>query len=336
MILEDADPLLARINFAELKGKSLVVTGATGLLGIWLLACLRCAAGRGTAPAAVHAVVHSDPLPFFRELADAPFIHLAQGNLVDFHFTEKLPPADYIVHAAGYGQPGRFLEKPDWTLMLNTAVTQQLLARLKPGGKFLFVSSAEVYSGLQVPPHKETEIGTTNTTHPRSCYIEGKRGGEAICQAWRTRGVPAKSARLALAYGPGARRGDARVLNSFIEKGLEGKIALMDGGQARRTYCYITDAIEILWRILLDGRDPIYNVGGISRTTIADLARTIGRLVGVPVVFPDQTQALSGAPEDVRLDMAKVENEFGKRDFVPLEEGLKRTVEWQKAFRSMK
>lgn len=194
------------------------------------------------------------------------------------------------------------------------------------------MSTSEVYSGLPNPPYHENQIGTTNTTHPRSCYIEGKRCGEAICNAYRAQGVAAQSARLSLAYGPGTKSTDKRVINNFIFKALNGKIDLLDHGEAKRTYCYISDAVEILWHILLKGKEPIYNVGGNSKITIADLAKKIAAYTGAVVEFPQSlNSAMAGAPEDVSLDMSLVEKEFGKRDYVSLDEGLQRTIAWQRA-----
>jgi nucleoside-diphosphate-sugar epimerase len=208
-----------------------------------------------------------------------------------------------------------------------------LFEHLKVGGQFLFLSTSEVYSGLPNPPYKETQIGTTNTTHPRSCYIEAKRCGEAICNAYRTQGVYASSARLALAYGPGTKFADRRVINVLIERGLkEGKITLQDKGTAKRTYCYVSDAVEILWNIILYGKEPIYNVGGFSRTTIAELAMKIGNILNVPVDFPLNSHELGGAPDDVYLDMGQVNNEFKKYEYISLDNGLAKTIEWQKIY----
>lgn len=335
ILTHDASSVVSRINLSDIKGKSFLLTGASGLIGTCFLTCLKEAGRLGYGPSAVYAIIQSDPRHYFRTIADESFIHLFQGDITNHSFCNRLPMADYIIHAAGHGQPGRFMADPIRTLHLNTSTMLTLFERLNAEGRFLFVSTAEVYSGLQTSPHRESEIGTTNTTHPRSCYIEAKRGGEAICNAWRSRGVKAKAARLALAYGPGVREGDTRALNSFIEQGLKGKISLMDDGSAWRTYCYITDAVEIMWRILFDGCDLIYNVGGKSRTTIANLAKMIGRMLDVPVIFPEKTKALVGAPSDVKLDMAKVENEFSKAEYVEFEMGLKNTIEWQKAFREL-
>jgi len=208
-----------------------------------------------------------------------------------------------------------------------------LLEKLHPGGHFLFISTSELYSGLNSSPFNEDQIGCSNTNHPRSCYIEAKRCGEAICHAARQAGVDAKSARLCLAYGPGTLVGDKRVIYSFIERGLrEKKIQLLDQGNARRTYCYISDAAYMLWRILLEGTEAIYNVGGVSTTTVADLARLIGRSLDVPVIIPDQTQTgLAGAPFDTELDLTRVQKQFGPIRFIDLPTGLATTVDWQRS-----
>jgi len=331
IIEEDAERICRGVDFSDLKGKSVLITGASGLLGIHLIASLRHLSKKGNGPARVIAIVRSNPLPYQTAFFKDSPIELHQGDLTDSQFCAALPKVDYIIHSAGYGQPVRFMQNPIETIQINTSATLSLFERLLPGGKFLFVSTAEVYSGLGSLFHRETEIGTTNTTHPRACYIEAKRCGEAICNSYRSLGVDAKSARLALAYGPGTKPGDKRVLNSFIEKGLNGKINLLDQGLAKRTYCYVTDAVDIIWNILLFGTQPIYNVGGDSRTTIRELAEHIGKILNVPIIFPAESDQLEGAPADVQLDMSLVKAAFGKTDFISFEEGLSRTIDWQSA-----
>ncbi len=336
IIIKDAEKILKKVDLSELEGKSILITGASGLVGTYFLACLKVffennKVGKITA-------ICGNKYPFYlNNLINYPEIEVIVGDLTDYEFRQKLPMADYIVHAAGYGQPGRFMGNPIKTLKLNTETTFCLFDKLKNNGKFLFLSTSEVYSGLTNPPHKESEIGSTNTTHPRSCYIEAKRCGEAICNAYRTKGVRAKSARLSLAYGPGTKPSDLRAINSFIQKAIQGKIELLDHGEAKRTYCYISDAIEIMWKILLFGKEPIYNVGGLSSITIGDLARKIGKHMDVPVVFTKTlSDKISGAPVDVSLDMEKVKNEFGKIEYVSFDEGLSRTIEWQKELYKIK
>lgn len=320
---------MSEIDFSEFHKKTVLITGATGLIGTYLIASLKYLSDIGKVKPSIIVVAHSEPAPYFKELLPKKS-RVIKGDLSDTKFLQKLPKADYIIHAAGYGQPGRFLIDPIKTLKLNTVATYSLLARLKPQGKFLFISTSEVYSGSNKIPYTEDDIGTTTTTHKRACYIEGKRCGEAITLSYRMKGMDTKVARASLIYGPGTKKGDQRALNSFIAKAIDGKIEMLDAGTAKRTYCYIIDAIEMFWNILLFGKDPIYNVGGESKITIADLAKNIGSYLKVPVKIPKTEHTLSGAPEDVWLDLFKVKNEFKKNKFIGFEEGLAKTIEWQK------
>lgn len=331
IILEDAERICRQVDFQGLEGKSVLITGASGLIGHYFLASLKYFSKKTGKKFKTIAIMQSAPPEYFKDFMDYKGAEIFRGDLSDEDFCRSLPKADFIIHAAGYGQPGRFMEDQVKTIKLNTAATFNLFDRLNENGKFLFLSTSEVYSGLTTPPFKEFEIGTTNTIHPRSCYIEAKRCGEAICNAYRAKGVSAKSARLSLAYGPGTKPGDKRVINNFIFKGLSGKIDLIDQGLANRTYCYVSDAVEIMWHILIKGKEPIYNVGGFSKITIGDLAKKIGEYMKAAVIFPENSgNSIIGAPDDVSLDMSKVMTEFNKKEFISLDEGLLRTIEWQK------
>lgn len=235
---------------------------------------------------------------------------------------------DYIIHAAGYGQPARFSEDKIKTIELNTTGTAHLFrCNLKKNGGFLYVSTSEVYSGAK-SPHKETDIGTTTPQHSRACYIEGKRCGEAICMAYKEQGYDAKIARLALAYGPGTKKGDTRVINQFTQSALVDKAIIMkDDGKAVRTYAYVDDVVTQMLNILFHGKEAVYNVGGFSRITIKELAHLIAKKTGSAVMEGDKS--LDGAPEDVGLDLTKYINEFGG-SFTPFEVGLDKTIEYQK------
>lgn len=330
IILQDAQRICDRVNINILRDTTILVTGASGLIGTYILACL-CRFREQGVRVHVYAQHLSEFPPHVAELMLQGGFKDIRASLADFGEYGRLPRADVILHAAGYAQPARFMADPVATIQINTSATIALLNRLKRNGRFLFVSSSEVYSGLKEASLVETDIGLTTPSHPRSAYIEGKRCGEAICNAFRTQAVNAKIARVALAYGPGTRKHDKRALNSFIEEALcQGKIELLDDGAAVRTYCYIADTIELLWQVLLYGKEPIYNIGGRSTITIAELARMIGDITGVTVTSPATQFALAGSPEEVRLDLTRVETEFGKTEYVGLEEGLRATIKWQR------
>ncbi len=330
VIARDAAAICERVKVDALRDKTILVTGASGLLGTYFLATLAHLKQTGM-PLHGSAQVRSEPAPHTAGILQRGGFRCLQANLADPAECASLPAADVIIHAAGYAQPAIFMANPVATFQLNTTATATLLQKLKPGGCFLYLSSSEIYSGLKKSLLSESDIGTTTPLHPRACYIEGKRGGETICNSYRSQGVRAVAARLALAYGPGTRKGDKRALNSFIERALcQGRIELMDAGKAVRTYCYVSDAIELMWQATLHGTQPVYNIGGHSTVTIGELARLIGQIAGVPVSFPQQSAEIAGAPEEVRLDLTRPETEFNKTSYVSLEDGLRATVEWQR------
>jgi nucleoside-diphosphate-sugar epimerase len=331
LIKEDVPLVLAGVPTGLLQGKRILLTGASGVVGVQMLAALHHLLESG-ADFEVTATHLSEPESYLKAWANHPRFHLRQGDLCDQEFLKQLPPADIIIHAAGYGQPGRFLEKPLKTIRLNTDATMALLEKLAPQGHFLFLSTSELYVGLPPENHcREDQIGSTNTNHPRACYIEAKRCGEAIVCAARQAGLNAKSARLALAYGPGVRLGDKRVLYSFIERGLKEKaIRMMDQGAALRTYCYVADAVRMMLRILLEGKEDIYNVGGKGMLSIKEVAEKIGLYLSVPVIMPDTREFMAGAPTAVGLDLSRYEKEFGPIKYIDFDHGLHKTIDWLK------
>lgn len=328
IIEEDICNVYKHIDLSELVDKSILITGATGLIGTYFLFSIKRFIEMGNSIRKLYIVFNNNIPEHLSEFVNYSWIEVLKGDLTDDMFCVQLPKVDYVIHGAGYAQPGKFLANPDKTIKLNTSTTFYLLNKLNPEGKFLFISTSEVYSGSSNIPYKETDIGTTNTLHDRACYIEGKRCGETICNAYRSKGINTKSARLSLAYGPGTRKGDKRALNMFIEEAFEGEIKLFDRGTANRTYCYVSDAVELMWNILLFGPEPIYNVGGHSHTTIFELAELIGKKLDVPVILPDVDEILTGAPLDVYVDMSKTEKEFSKKEYVTLNDGINRTIKW--------
>lgn len=245
--------------------------------------------------------------------------------------TEPLGSADFIIHAAGYAQPVKFLKEPVETLKIHACAVPELVEHwLKPGGRFLYLSSSEVTIGSTNIPHTEDDIGTTSPAHVRSSYIEGKRCGEAFCHAYRSQGVNATIARVSLAYGPGFQKGDERAINTFIRKAIVDKrIDLLDDGQARRTFGFIDDVVEMLLTVWAYGTQPIYNVSGVSGTSILGLARLIAETCGdVEVTAPQKQDGVPGGPADVRLDLTRYDREFGLPEFVPLDIGLARTIDY--------
>ena len=328
MLLSDSKSTCENIDFSQLNGKKIIITGASGLVGVHLLSSLLYLKQKYNYRFFVLALINSEPEEWFKELIDVGDFSYMRGDLSDVNFIDRLPNVDYIIHAATYGQPMRFMQDQVKTISLNTSTTIALINRLKPNGKFLFISSSEVYSGLQKELYEESDIGTTSPNHPRACYIESKRCGEAICNAY---GDNIKIARLCLAYGSGIKMNDTRALHNFVIGGLKNNnIKLMDSGSAKRNYIYIADAVRMLWNIILHGKEKVYNVGGKSETTIRNVAEIIGKELNIPVILPQHDDSLNGAPDSVNLSVSRYENEFGESQSIDLDEGILRVINWCK------
>lgn len=334
MILEDVQVIRKSTSFADLQGKTILLTGASGLLGTHFLGCMRQAVVEDKIPCKVFGVISQKPSSFVEELSDFSGAELIRGDLSEIDFVRELPKADIILHTAGYGQPFRFLENPLKTMMLNTSTTNLLFEKLNEGGGFLFVSSSEVYIGLENPPFSEQQIGNLNTDHKRACYVEGKRCGETITHIQREMGVNAKIVRLGATYGPGTRLNDQRVISSFIQRAQEGGIHLRDTGEARRAYCYVTDVVECMWNILTRGCAAVYNVGGIEEKSILEIAQIIGNRLHVPIDVSPASDDIDGAPKRAYMDVRKVNQELGKQQYVSLEQGIGQTIEWYDRMRT--
>jgi len=326
----DARYVNNRINLKSLDGLDVTITGATGLVGFNIICALNYYNNNYAKKRInINALSYGKPNGIIKKVFEKNGVNSIIGDLSDCIFVEGLPKSECIIHSAGYGQPGKFLNDKLKTISINTSATISLSRKLKKEGKFLFLSSSEIYSGCSSQENIESDIGTTCPEHPRSCYIEGKRSGEAIVNILREKGVSAASARLALAYGPGVRPNDERVLNQFIQKGIKGSIDLLDSGFSMRTYGYIADIVIMLLNILIKNNNSTYNVGGRSVLSIKDLATKIGKHMSVDVKVPSRSESsLKGAPEFVGLNLSRIEKEFGIERYVEIDQGLKNTIKW--------
>ena len=319
IVFSDAAKVIEKVDFSYLEGKSVLVTGATGLLGTHFLATLALLKEQGM-QFNVLAYCHSKPADYTLEIAK-------RGKIALVTFLPGV--TDVVIHAAGYAQPAKFTANPAETIRINTELSRQLLDAVRPGGKFLFVSSSEVYSGLNREV-TEGDIGTTNPYHPRSGYIEGKRCGEAIVYAYRQQGLDAKSVRIGLTYGPGSRAGDQRAMSGFIRQALrEHRIDMHYEGLEPRTACYIRDAVEMMFQVLLHGTQSVYNVGGDRVVDMAWIATQISDITNSVLVRHVAIGELPGSGNAL-MRIERMQDEFGKTEFVELTEGLQNTIDWSR------
>ncbi len=325
IIREDCGKLLD--SFAAIKqlfNKTFLIAGSNGLIGNYLVNALSLANERYGAN--INAYCISKHAPAWK---DDRFSYLTLDLSQPFSFEF---PVDYVVHCACYGRPQKFLENELETIALNVDATKMLLDIAKASrAKFLFASTSEIY-GNPPPEHiptRETYPGNSLTSNGRAAYVESKRLGETLCYVYRrNHHIEAKVARIALVYGPGISINDERVMGNFIKKALVDKhIKLIDSGESLRTYCYISDALNMLFRILLDGNDILYNVGGVDVVSVYQMASIIADYCGASCERGSGV-GMKDAPNIVRLDIGKACREFKIDKFVPFKEGLQRTIDW--------
>ncbi len=282
---EDMQSILtsACVAWEELRGRTIFVTGGTGLIGTSLINALLYADRELKLGLKVLALVRSVTRArtlFAAQLREGAPLHFVEGAV------EQSPPIDgaidYIVHGANPTASVFFVEHPVETIRIAVDGTLRMLelAREKRARGFLYLSSMEVYGA----PHSEDVIpetqGTTvDTMVVRSCYPEAKRLCESLCASYAAEyGVPAKVVRLAQTFGPGVLADDNRVFAEFARCAARGQeIVLQTAGTSKRCYLYTADAVTALLAILLRGRaGEAYNAANRSTyCSIVEMARLV-------------------------------------------------------------
>ncbi len=316
----------------NLKHKTILISGANGLIGCNFVSYFYYLNKKFDYK--IKIIAHSFSKPVYWLPRDESIVYLDsdlnQTNL-DFEF-------DYLIHAATYGQPKKVLDNKIGTALLNTTTYIKLLdlAR-KNRAKVLFLSSSSIYGEApkEFIPTPESYNGNLSTLNPSSLYAESKRMAEVISKAYiDDYQMDIKIARIAIAYGPGIKLDDKRFLNEFIKKALDnGEITMMDKGQAQRQVCFISDSLEMLLNIMLSGKEVVYNVSGEftqESGSIFAMASLIARLTGAKVIAPKEDNGIVGAQNVAYIDIKKYCKEFGKTNFISLEEGFSASIEWVK------
>jgi dTDP-glucose 4,6-dehydratase len=237
---------------------------------------------------------------------------------------------DYILHFASPASPIDYLNLPIQTLKVGSLGTHKALGLAKTqGARLLLASTSEVYGDPLIHPQPEGYWGNVNPVGPRGVYDEAKRFAEALTMAYhRHHGVDTRIARIFNTYGPRMRANDGRVVPAFICQALAGEplTAFGDGAQTR-SFCFVDDLIEGIWRLLRsDHADPM-NIGNPAEMTILQFAREIIRLTGSrsEIVF----RPLPVDDPKVRQpDISLARRVLGWEPAVPLEHGLARTIEY--------
>lgn len=237
---------------------------------------------------------------------------------------------DYILHFASPASPIDYQKIPIQTLKVGSLGTHNLLGlALAKKARLLLASTSEVYGDPLVNPQPESYWGNVNPTGIRGCYDEAKRFSEALVMAYhRIHGVDTKIVRIFNTYGPRMRKDDGRVVPNFITQSIEGKpLTVYGDGKQTRSFCYVSDLIDGIYKLLLsDIHDPV-NIGNPEERTILEFAEKINEFTDNDneIIFEDLPQ---DDPKVRCPDISKAKKELGWEPTVSLADGIKQTVDW--------
>ncbi|HMA16919.1 MAG TPA: UDP-glucuronic acid decarboxylase family protein, partial [Thermoanaerobaculia bacterium] len=258
--------------------------------------------------------------------------HFVEHNVTKFISVDG--ELDAVLHFASPASPIDYLELPIQTLKVGSLGTHNALGlALAKGARFLLASTSEVYGDPLVHPQPETYWGNVNPIGPRGVYDEAKRFAEAMTMAYhRTHEVPTRIVRIFNTYGERMRLNDGRVVPALIGQALAGEpMTVFGDGSQTRSFCYVSDLIDGIYRLLLSEETGPVNIGNPKELSVLEFARTIQRLTGTSseVVF----RPLPVDDPKVRQpDITRARTQLGWEPKVSLEEGLTRTISY---FRSI-
>ena len=239
----------------------------------------------------------------------------------------------YILHFASPASPIDYLKIPIQTLKVGSLGTHNLLGLAKAkGARIIVASTSEVYGDPTVHPQTEEYWGNVNPVGPRGVYDEAKRFQEAITMAYNTfHGVETRMIRIFNTYGPRMRLNDGRVLPAFIGQALRGEdLTVFGDGSQTRSFCYVDDLVEGIYRLLLSDYDQPMNIGNPDEISIADFAEEIIKLTGTQqkVIYKDLPV---NDPKQRQPEISKARSILNWEPTIDRAEGLKRTYAYFKS-----
>ncbi len=254
--------------------------------------------------------------------------HFIKQNVTDYIYVPG--PVDAILHFASPASPVDYLELPIPTLKVGSLGTHKALglAKLK-GARFLLASTSEVYGDPLVHPQNEDYWGHVNPIGPRGVYDEAKRFAEALTMAYhRAHGVQTRIVRIFNTHGPRMRLNDGRVVPNFISQALRGEpLTVYGDGRQTRSFCYVSDLVEGLVRLLNSDYTGPVNCGNPTEVTILQFAQKIIELTGSKsgIVYRPLPE---DDPKVRQPDISLARKLLGWEPKVALEDGLRRTIEY--------
>jgi len=241
---------------------------------------------------------------------------------------------DAIIHLASLPSPVDYLREPIKTLKVGALGTHKALGLARTHkARFLLASTSEVYGDPQVHPQPETYWGNVNPIGPRGVYDESKRFAEAMTMAYhRYHGIDTRICRIFNTYGPRMRADDGRVVTNFIAQALRGlPLTVYDDGSRTRSFCYVSDLVEGIVRLLDSGEVEPVNLGNPREMTVLEFAKIVLRLTGgtskIEFVSP-KDERTKDDPNTRQPDITRARQGLGWEPKVSLEDGLQRSIEY--------
>jgi dTDP-glucose 4,6-dehydratase len=253
----------------------------------------------------------------------------------EFRRADVSEPAQYgkvdgVLHLASLASPVDYLLHPIDTLKAGSYASHNLLEVARANrARFFLASTSEVYGDPSVHPQPETYYGNVNSVGPRSVYDEAKRYAEAVTMAYaRTYGVEVRIARIFNTYGPRMRPNDGRVVTNFIVQALTGQpLTVYGDGSQTRSFCYVDDEIEGLYRLFKSSDTGPVNIGNPNEFTVRELADLILEMTGSRSTI-DRRPLPQDDPKVRRPDIRRAKAALDWEPKVPLRDGLRHTVEF--------
>jgi dTDP-glucose 4,6-dehydratase len=285
---------------SQSKGPTSVVTGGAGFLGSHLVDLLL---SRGHRVIAIDNFV-TGAVENIDHLGGNTNFKFIQQDVTEFIFLHG--PVDYVWHFASPASPIDYLELPIQTLKVGSLGTHKALGLAKEKkARFLLASTSEIYGDPLVHPQTEDYWGNVNTIGPRGCYDESKRFAEALAMAYhREHGIQTRIVRIFNTYGPRMRLNDGRVVPAFISQAIQNKpITVFGDGTQTRSFCYCSDLIEGIYRLMTSSHSEPVNIGNPHEMTMLQFAEEIikatgsrSKIVFKPLPQDDRSNAAPTSP----------------------------------------
>jgi dTDP-glucose 4,6-dehydratase len=310
-----------------MKNKRVLITGGAGFLGSHL--CDRFI-NEGYKVIAMDNLITGDlkNIEHFKGNPNFEFIH---HDVTDF--IEIKGELDYILHFASPASPIDYLKIPIQTLKVGAMGTHNCLGLAKAkGARILVASTSEVYGDPLVHPQNEEYWGNVNPVGPRGVYDEAKRFMESITMAYHTyHKLDTRIVRIFNTYGPRMRLNDGRALPAFIGQALRGEhLTVFGDGSQTRSFCYVDDLVEGIYRLLLSDYSSPMNIGNENEISLKEFAQEVIKLMGSPVNIVYKELPVDD-PKKRQPDITKAKKILGWNPIVDRNEGLKKTCDYFKS-----